>query len=168
MGYKVTFGTGQSVVFDHEPSQEDIEEAEASFSPQKKSITDYIKGEVAKPGNGPLDQLAGLGAGVGDLIGGMLPFAASTALKAGGALSGEDPSIVRQAADAAVADVYPTPSEISKRFGYGPTQNDVYKTLMGPFEAVSKGIEATGQLAGELTNNKSFGENTKTALEMGM
>ena len=36
MGYKVTFGSGHSVVFDNEPTQADIEEAEASLGLTQK------------------------------------------------------------------------------------------------------------------------------------
>lgn len=51
MGYKVTFGSGQSVTFDNEPSQEDIEEAEASLgltSPvEEASWAETLKGAGA-------------------------------------------------------------------------------------------------------------------------
>lgn len=135
---------------------------------QNRSVTDYVKNSVAQEGNGPLDQLGGLVAGVGDVITGMMPMAASGALAAGGALAGEDPRIARQAAHQAAADVYPSLSEVSKRFGYDPTQNNMYKGIMEPFAKIGEGIEASGELAGQLTGNKAFGENTKTALEMGM
>lgn len=44
MGYKVTFGSGHSVVFDNEPSMQDIEEAEGSLGITNSFLVDQIPG----------------------------------------------------------------------------------------------------------------------------
>lgn len=53
MGYKVTFGSGKSVIFDNEPSMQDIEEAEGSLGLTNSSLVDQIPGlqpmEVSQP-----------------------------------------------------------------------------------------------------------------------
>ena len=43
MGYKVTFATGQSIIFDNEPTQADIDEAESSLGISSKEKTTALE-----------------------------------------------------------------------------------------------------------------------------
>lgn len=115
-----------------------------------------------------LKEVGGVATGLGDIVSGILPFAAGTALAVGGTLSGEDPKIARKAAQEAASETYPVISESLKKFGIDATDTTGYKVVMSPFEAISKLIEQGGEKAGELTGSKEFGEGAKIAAELGM
>lgn len=136
MGYKVTFGSGHSVVFDNEPTQADIEEAEASLGlTQKKPKATW--GETVKGAGSELLNMVGTGL--------------SRAAVGAEVVRGASP-INQLLAGLGVEAAKPNQELIDKIISFDkgaqledPTQG---KQLSGPQRGVKAGIQLAGALTG--------------------
>lgn len=136
MGYKVTFGSGHSVVFDNEPTQADIEEAEASLGlTQKKPEATW--GETLKGAGAELLNMVGTGlsrAAVGaEVVRGASPI---NQLLAGLGVDAAKPN--QELIDKIIS--FDKGAQLED-----PTQD---KQLSGPQRGVKAGIQLGGALAG--------------------
>jgi len=164
MGYKVTFENGQSVVFNTQPTEADIEDAHAhvsSFTKTKTAAEEPGLIEKGLTGAGNLiKDTAGAFTALGDVLYGIPKGAIGIA--ATGMAKAVDPAtdlkIHRLAGQMAMEDVMPSIGKMT-----GAEENAGYKKMMELASLPGQGIEWLGQKA----EQKGASPNTAGALMLG-
>lgn len=144
------------------PTKKDTKWEDVSPPGYLDSIKEYLGSIENLP-----KSIAGAGVGIADYITGIPAFISSVTLGAGGILSGDDPNIVRKAAQEASNETYPMLSEALKRISpsLDVTGTAGHQAIMSPLKAIGDLIEGTGNKIEAVTGVPGIGASSKTAIE---
>lgn len=166
MGYRVTFESGQSVVFDNEPTDADIEEAEASLGVSKQV-------ETGSP-NKAAQIVSGGALGALDFIAGMVPASISGLSMVGNKILGKS---TEQAVEEGqnlgkTIEDYILPSRLLEKSGVNPeyvaSKNWAYQQTQKPLEKLSELGTSIGDWSQEHGAPPSVAAASKALTELGI